>query len=212
MADSLPFDDRTDAGERLAALLAERGIDADLVLAIPRGGLPVGRAVADALAAPLDVIVARKVGAPENPELAVGAVGPDGSLWRNDALIAQLNVPEPYVETRATEEAEAARQKRERYRGEREPLDLDGKVALVVDDGVATGATTIVCLRQVRAAGADRVVLAVPVAPPGVVSDLREEADEVIALATPAQFGAVGRFYRSFEQVPDERAMAYLDG
>lgn len=208
----LPFADRTDAGEHLAALLDERGIAADLVLAIPRGGLPVGRAVADALSAPLDVAVARKVGAPGNPELAVGAVGPDGTLWRNDDLIARLDVSEGYVDSEAAREAEAAREKRARYRGDRDPLDLAGKTVLIVDDGIATGATAVACVRQAHAAGADRVIVAVPVAPPEAVSELRGEADEVIALSTPANFGAVGRFYRSFEQVPDGVAMTYLDG
>lgn len=212
MTDSLPFADRTDAGERLAALLEAREVAADCVFAIPRGGLPLGRAVADALSVPLDVVVARKVGAPSNPELAIGAVGADGSLWRNDDLIAKLGVTEEYVEARAAEEAKAAREKRDRYRGDREPLDLAGKDALIVDDGIATGATTIACLRQLRAAGASRVRLAVPVAPREVLDELRGEADEVIVLATPAYFGAVGRFYRSFEQVPDEEAMSYLDG
>ncbi|ADJ13644.1 phosphoribosyltransferase [Halalkalicoccus jeotgali] len=209
---ALPFADRTDAGERLADLLEDRGVSADRVLAIPRGGLPVGRAVADALSIPLDVIVARKVGAPDNPELAIGAVGADGSLWRNDALIHQLNVPEAYVESRAAREAQAAREKRDRYRGSRGPLDLAGEAALIVDDGIATGATAVACIRQARAGGARRVALAAPVAPPEVVADLETEADDVLALVTPADFGAVGRFYRSFDPVADEVAMGYLDG
>ncbi|MCL7416476.1 MAG: phosphoribosyltransferase [Halalkalicoccus sp.] len=212
MTESLPFADRTDAGERLAALLDDREVSADLVLAIPRGGLPVGRAVADALSVPLDVTVARKVGAPGNPELAVGAVGADGSLWRNDDLIARLGVSEGYVDSQAALEAEAAREKRDRYRGGRDPLDLLGKAVLIVDDGIATGATTVACVRQARAAGADRVIVAVPVAPSEAISALETEADGVIALSTPVNFGAVGRFYRSFEQVPDEVAMTYLDG
>lgn len=212
MVDSLPFSDRTDAGQRLASLLEEREVDTDCVFAIPRGGLPLGRVVADALSVPLDVVVARKVGAPANPELAIGAVGADGSLWRNDDLIAQLGVSEEYVDSQAAREAAAAREKRDRYRDERAPLDLTGRTVLLVDDGIATGATTIACLRQLRAAGTSRVRLAVPVAPREVIADLETEADEVIVLATPAYFGAVGRFYRSFEQVSDEEAMSYLDG
>lgn len=212
MADHLPFADRTDAGEHLADLLMDRGVTADLVLAIPRGGLPVGRAVADALSVSLDVTVARKVGAPENPELAIGAVGADGSLWRNDDLIDRLGVSEGYIDSQATHEAAAAREKRDRYRNGRAPLDLGGKVVLLVDDGVATGATTIACVRQAHAAGAGRVLVAVPVAPPEAISALETEADDAIAVATPGNFGAVGRFYRSFEQVSDEEAMACLDG
>jgi putative phosphoribosyl transferase len=209
---SVSFEDRTDAGARLGELLEAREITADLVLAIPRGGLPVGRAVADALLAPLDVIVARKIGAPENPELAIGSVGSDGSIWRNEDLIARLDVSENYIEETATHEERAAREKRSRYRGPRDALDLTDKTTLLIDDGIATGATAIACVRQARIAGAGRVIVAVPVAPPAVVSDLYEVADDVIALETPANFGAVGRFYRSFEQVSDDEAMTYLDG
>lgn len=205
------FADRTDAGERLAALLERRGVAADAVLAVPRGGLPVARIVADALDLPLDVVVARKIGAPTNPELAIGAVAADGSRWLNDALIDRLDVGAEYVERTAEREAENAREKRERYRGESVPAPVGGTV-LIVDDGIATGATTVACVRQARTNGAERVIVAVPVAPPDVVESLREEADDVIAVITPSSFGAVGRFYESFDQVPDEAAMAYLDG
>ena len=205
------FRDRTDAGRRLAELLVERGVEADVVLGIPRGGLPVARPVADALDAPLDVVVASKIGAPHNPELAVGAVASDGSLWRNDALVDRLGVDEAYLSRERERESEAAREKLERYRGEREPPDLEGKRVVVVDDGLATGATTVAALRQVRAAGADRVLLAVPVGSPDSVERVRAEADEVICAETPPNFSAVGQFYDRFDQVSDEEAMAYLD-
>lgn len=204
------FADRADAGEHLADLLERRGITAESVLAVPRGGLPVARAVADALDLPLDVVVARKLGAPTNPELAIGSVAADGSLWLNDALIDRLGVDGDYVDRTAEREAENARRKRERYRGTSAPASAGGTV-LIVDDGIATGATTIACVRQARAAGADRVIVAVPVAPPDAVEWLREEADDVIAVITPSSFGAVGRFYESFEQVSDEEAMRFLD-
>lgn len=205
------FSDRTDAGRRLAERLRERGVTADIVLAIPRGGLPVGRAVADALGLPLDVVAARKLGAPGNSELAVGAVAADGTVWLNDPFVAQLGLERAALDAAIEREQAAAQQKVERYRGDRPPLDLRGKTALVVDDGVATGATTIACLRQVRNAGAARVVLGVPVGPPDAVARLEQEADEVVCVATPADFGAVGRFYDSFAQVSDEEAMGYLD-
>lgn len=204
------FEDRTDAGRRLADLLVERGVDVDLVLAVPRGGLPVGRAVADALGTPLDVVAAKKLGAPGNPELAVGAVAADGTAWLNDDLIDRLSVGDAYVEAERRRAAATAREKVERYRADRPPLELSGRRVAVVDDGVATGATTKACLRSVRDRGAAHVVLAVPVGPPEAVSDLRAEADEVVVVETPASFGAIGRFYRSFEQVTDEEAMAYL--
>lgn len=203
------FRDRADAGRQLAARLRDRGVEADLVLAIPRGGLPLGRAVADALGVPLDVVVARKMGAPTNEELAIGAVASDGSVWLNDALVAELGVPDDYVEAERDREARAAREKRDRYRADSAPT-IEGRRVVLVDDGVATGATTRACLRQLRDLGAAHVVLAVPVAPPDVFDGLAEEADEVIALQTPEPFRAVGSHYERFDQVSDEEAIAYL--
>lgn len=204
------FEDRAQAGRRLAEELRERGIQADIVLAIPRGGLPLGRAVADALGAPLDIVVARKMGAPDNPELAIGAVASDGSVWLNEGLIDDLGVGEEYVERTRREEAANAEAKAERYRDWPAP-DLRGKRVVVVDDGVATGATAIACIRQVKDAGAGRVVLAVPVGSPRAVEDLEREADAVVCVETPANFRAVGQFYADFGQVSDEQAMDYLE-
>ena len=206
------FKDRTDAGRQLADLLRDHDVEVDVVLGIPRGGLPVARPVADALGVPLDVVVASKIGAPNNPELAIGAVASDGSIWRNDDLIDRIGVGEAYVERERESETEVAREKLERYRGTAEPPDLNGKRVLVVDDGLATGATVTAALRQIRAAGASYVVLAVPVGSPDSVERLRAEADEVIAVETPPHFGAVGQFYESFRQVSDEEATSYLEG
>ncbi|WP_416838269.1 phosphoribosyltransferase [Haloferax sp. DFSO52] len=205
------FADRKDAGRRLADLLDEQGEEADLVLAIPRGGLPVGREVADRLMAPLDVVVASKVGAPGNPELALGAVAGDGSAWWNDELLSYLDVDDEYLEREREREAETAREKVLLYRGDGPLPDVEGKRVIVVDDGVATGATARACLRQVVASGAERVVLAVPVAPPNTVRELADECDAVVTVESPEAFGAVGVFYRDFSQVSDEDAAAYLD-
>jgi len=205
------FEDRTDAGRQLADLLDDLDVEADVVLAIPRGGLPIGRAVADRLGIPLDVVVASKVGAPWNPELAIGAVASDGTVWLNDGLIEDLGLSDDDVQRRVDAERESAAEKRDLYREDRPPLDLSGKAVLVVDDGVATGATTTACLRSVRNAGAVRVILAVPVAPPSSVERLRGEADEVVTVETPPHFGAVGQFYHSFAQVSDEEARTYLE-
>jgi predicted phosphoribosyltransferase len=205
------FTDRIDAGEQLGRLLRERGVEADVALAIPRGGLPVGRAVADALGVPLDVVVARKLGAPGNPELAVGAVGAAGTVWLNEDLVDRLGVTEGYLERERERQESVVREKLERYRAGRPPLDLAGDTVLVVDDGVATGATATACLRTVREAGAGRVVLAVPVAPPETVDRLEEAADEVVVVEIPGYFGSVGQFYRSFGQVSDLEARSYLD-
>ncbi|WP_135854205.1 phosphoribosyltransferase [Halorussus salinus] len=205
------FRDRTDAGRQLADLLDDHDVTADVVLGIPRGGLPVARPVADALGVPLDVVVASKISAPNNPELAVGAVASDGSVWRNEELLDRLGVTDEYFERERESEAEAASEKLERYRGTDEPPDLTGKRVLVVDDGLATGATTVAALRQVRAAGAEAVLLGVPVGSPDSVERLRAEADEVLAVETPPHFGSVGQFYDSFEQVSDDEAMGYLE-
>lgn len=205
------FADRTEGGKRLAALLERRGIDADSVLAVARGGLPVGRIVADALGADLDVTVTRTIGAPDTPELTIGSVAADGSLWLDDRLVDRLGVSNEYVTDAADREIEAARENRDRYRGDRDPPEYDGETVLVVDDGITTGTTIAACVEQARTAGAERVVVAVPVAPPDTVESLREVAEDAVAVMTPAGFGAVGRFYESFEQVSDEAAMDYLD-
>lgn len=209
------FQDRIGAGERLGERLVEQEVEADVVLAIPRGGLPVARPVADALCAPLDVVVASKIGAPSNPELALGAVAADGSAWLNDELISQLGVDEAYLARERDREATAAGEKLARYRsesgGEPKTPDLDGKRAVLVDDGLATGATAVACLRQVGEAGAEWVGFGAPVGSRGAVSRIEREADAVVCLDVPRHFGAVGQFYRSFDQVPDEEALRYLD-
>jgi predicted phosphoribosyltransferase len=204
------FTDRTEAGERLAERLREAAVTPDLVLAIPRGGLPVGRAVADALGTPLDVVVASKVGAPGNPELAIGAVAGDGSLWLNDSLVDRLGVDEAYVEAEREREAGVAREKVREYRGGDPLPDVAGKRVVVVDDGVATGATALACLKQVREGGAARVVFGTPVAAASPIPRLREEADDVVAVDVPEQFSAVGYHYRDFGQVTDDEALTYL--
>ncbi|MDS0257995.1 phosphoribosyltransferase [Haloarcula sp. S1CR25-12] len=205
------FTDRTDAGEQLAAELRRLDLDADIVLGIPRGGLPIARPVADALDVPLDVVVASKVGAPGNPELAVAAVADDGTTWRNDSLIGSLDLPMGYLEDETEHEQRAAREKRQRYRDGRPPLDLAGEDVLIVDDGLATGATMFACVQRVRAAGAASVVAAVPVGSPRTAEELDRMVDRLVVLATPQRFSAVGQFYRDFSQVTDEQAMALLD-
>ncbi len=211
MPDTFRFEDRTDAGTRLGEALRERGVDADIVLAIPRGGLPVGRAVANVLKIPLDIVVASKIGAPGNPELAIGAVASDGSVWRNSDAFRGTGADETYFEREREREAETAREKANRYRGDRPEPDLSGRTVVVVDDGVATGSTARACLQMLQETDTERVVLALPVGPPDTVQALRALADEVVCLETPSTFMGVGQFYERFDQVPDETAMAYLD-
>lgn len=204
------FHDRLDAGRRLADALKEHAGPDAVVLAIPRGGVIVGEVVAATLGVPLDVVVPRKVGAPGNPELGLGAVAP-GVRVLDPWLIERLGVSEEYLEREiAAEEAETVR-RLQAYRGDRPPLDLTGKTAIVVDDGVATGGTAVAALRWARAQGAATVVLAVPVAPPQTIQRLSHEADEVVALATPEPFFAVGEWYRIFDQTSDDEVLAALE-
>jgi predicted phosphoribosyltransferase len=210
MSDRRRFRDRTDAGEQLGAALRERDVDVELVLAIPRGGLPLGRAVADALGVPLDIAVASKIGAPGNPEYAIGAVASDGTVWRNETAISNTRAEETYFEREREREAANAREKADRYRRGRPAHDPAGKTVAVVDDGLATGATVRATLAMLREAGVEGIVLAVPVGPPDTVRELSEIADEVVCLETPSQFGGVGQFYERFDQVTDEEAMTYL--
>lgn len=203
------FEDRIDAGERLAEALKEYAGPDTVVLGIPRGGVIVAEVVARTLGVPLDVVVPRKVGAPGNPELGLGAVAP-GVRVLDPWLIERLGVTEEYLEREiAAEEAETIRRLRV-YRGDRPPLELAGKTAIVIDDGVATGGTAVAAIRWARAQGAGKVVLAVPVAPPQTMERLRHEADEVVALATPEPFFAVGEWYRRFDQTSDEEVIAAL--
>ncbi|MFB6109706.1 MAG: phosphoribosyltransferase [Halodesulfurarchaeum sp.] len=204
------FADRTDAGEQLGAALRERGIEADIVLAIPRGGLPLGRAVADALDAPLDIVVASKIGAPGNSEYAIGAVASDGSVWRNEEAIQRTRADEDYFKRERRREQEAAREKASTYRSDRPEPDLTDATVAIVDDGVATGSTIRACLKRIEGTGAERVVLAVPVGPPETISELESMADDVVCLRRPSHFASVGQFYDRFDQVTDEEAMTYL--
>lgn len=204
------FHDRLDAGRRLADALKEHAGPETVVLAIPRGGVIVGEVVAATLGVPLDVVVPRKVGAPGNPELGLGAVAP-GVRVLDPWLIERLGVSEDYLEREiAAEEAETVR-RLQAYRGDRPQLELEGKTAIVVDDGVATGGTAVAALRWARAQGAATVVLAVPVAPPQTIQRLSHEADEVVALATPEPFFAVGEWYRIFDQTSDDEVLAALE-
>ena len=209
MTGSPPFENRTAAGEQLAAALGERRVDADIVLAIPRGGLPLGRAVADALDVPLDIVVAKKIGAPNNPEYAIGAVASDGSVWRNEEAIGRVD--DEYFREKRAEEAENAREKARRYRGDRPEPELADRTVVVVDDGVATGSTIRACLAKVRAENPEKIVLAVPVAPTDTARELQSAVDELVVLETPSPFRAVGQAYRHFDQVTDEEAIEYLD-
>lgn len=197
------FRDRADAGRQLAAALEHLATERPVVLGIPRGGVAIARHVADALGGVCGVIVARKLGAPDQPELAIGAVAADGESWLDESLARLTGADDTYLaRERETGASEAAR--RERLYAAGRPASLRGRVVVIVDDGIATGATALVAIRSARAKGASRVILAVPVAPPETLDRLRQEADQVVALHEPSDFVAVGQFYEDFRQVTDD--------
>jgi predicted phosphoribosyltransferase len=203
------FADRMEAGERLGLALRPLAGSNAVVLAIPRGGVIVGEATAGALGAPLDVVVPRKIGAPGNPELAIGAVAP-GIRVLDPRMVGGLGVSDAYLDREiALQEAEIER-RQHAYRQGRPPQPVEGRVAIVVDDGVATGSTAVAALRWARGQGAERVVLAVPVAPPQSLERLRAEADDVVVLETPSPFFAVGEWYRDFDQTSDRQVVDAL--
>jgi putative phosphoribosyl transferase len=206
----LLFYDRTDAGRRLAKLLKRRIQGPCIVLAIPRGGVVVGYEVAKELGCPLDVVISRKVGAPAQPELAVGAVAEDGVVFVDEEIAGLVGVSRDYVERRAREELREVRRRAEEYRGGREMPDLSGKTVILVDDGLATGLTMLAAVHMARNKGAEKVVVAVPVSPPETVAKLRRHADEVICLETPTNFYAIGQFYERFDQLTDEETNSIL--
>jgi putative phosphoribosyl transferase len=205
------FADRRAAGQALGSALAAAGVGADLVLGIPRGGVVVAAEVADALGAPLDVGLAGKLGAPGNPELALGAVGPDGRVGLDQDLAARLGAGPVWVE-RAVGRVRAELDRRmAAYRGDRPPPDIAGRRVVVVDDGVATGRTAAAVGAWLAAAGAAKVVLAAPVGPGDAGHRLRPPFDEVVLLLSPPGFRAVGEHYRRFGQTTDEEVVAALE-
>jgi len=204
------FADRPDAGRQLAKRLAPLAGEAPIVVALPRGGVPVGREVAAALSAPLEVLVVRKLGAPHNPEYGIGAIAEGGTRVIDSEAIAVLGVNESVIDSIVERETAELNRRVAAYRGDRPPLSLEGRTAIVVDDGVATGATVTAALRAVRRQGPRRTILAVPVCAPESALRLREEADEVVCLRTPALLYGVGQWYRDFSQVSDEEVVAAL--
>ena len=201
------FIDRVDAGRRLARKLARFELHDPLVLAIPRGGAVVGGEVARELGAPLDLIIPRKIGAPHNEELAVGAVAPDGTLYLDRRLISGLAVPEAFIEQEARRQLAEIQRRMTRYRGNRPSPNLTGRAVILVDDGIATGATVIGALMAIGRQRPAHVLLAVPVAPHETLERLAGQADEIVCLATPEPFYAIGQFYQVFAQITDEEVI-----
>lgn len=204
------YQNRAEAGQRLAAALADLRGQAPIVLAVPRGGVVVGYEVARLLQAPLDVCIARKLGAPGNEELALGAIASDGTLVLDGSLIREMGVTQRYLQGEMERQRSEILRRLSIYRNLRPSLPLRGKTIILVDDGVATGSTTMVSLRALRKQQPETLVLAVPVGPANVIERLRSEADRVICLATPDPFWSVGQFFGEWEQLSDQHVAQYL--
>ena len=209
---TMPFRNRSAAGRRLAVALAGYKEQEPTILALPRGGVPVAAEVAAALDAPLDLILVRKIGVPFQPELAMGAVVDGGGsiVVRNEDVIEHVGIDEAAFKAVCDAEFVEIERRRERYSGNRERAEVAGRTAIVIDDGIATGATTRAALRATRIRNPKRLVLAVPVAPSDSLPELRREADDIVCLEDYPMFGAIGFYYRDFRQVSDQEVIEIL--
>jgi predicted phosphoribosyltransferase len=206
-----PFPDRTAAGKTLAERLRHYQSTPDLlVLGLPRGGVPVAYEVAQALGAPLDVFVVRKIGVPGHEELAMGALASGGIRVMNDDVVRQLAPRESVIEELTREEQKEVEQREQRYRGERTPPPISGRTVILIDDGLATGATMRAACAAVRQQQPTRLIVAVPVAAPQVCDDMQQEADEVICAMTPSSLGGIGGWYHDFRQTTDDEVRELL--
>jgi len=204
------FDDRVDSGKRLASALRNFSGKKGIVLAIPRGGVVVGYVIAKTLNLPLDIIIPRKIGAPDNPELAIGAVAEDGTAILDQYLIKYLGVSPEYVIEEAERQKQEIRRRLKLYRQDLSYPDLNGFDVIVVDDGIATGSTMKAALASVKNRGAASITVAVPVGPPSTIEELEKMADRVVCLYTPKLFQALGEFYKDFSQTSDEEVIDLL--
>lgn len=207
------FLNRKEAGERLAQRLLKYKGQSVVVLALPRGGVPVGLEVAKALDAPLDLVLVRKIGAPYQPEFAIGAVvdGPQPFTVINDEIIELLDVTEEYIREETGRQLKEIERRREKYLAGRPRAAIEGNTAIVVDDGIATGATVRAGLQAVRRAKPKKLVLATAVAPLDAIDKLREDVDELVCLLTPDHLGAISQFYLDFRQVADDDVVKLMD-
>lgn len=205
------FKDRREAGRELARHLAAYAPLEPLIVGLPRGGVPIAAEVAEHLGAGLDIIVVRKIGCPWQPELGIGAIAEGGVRILNDALVNELGIqPDELERATVREQAELARRIR-RYRADGSPAPVDGRVVILVDDGLATGYTARAAIEAMRRGGARRVILAVPVAPAASVAEMRAVADEVVVADIPPVFFAIGDFYEDFSQTSDAQVVALLE-
>lgn len=213
MVDSGIFADREEAGRLLASELLRFKDQQPVVLALPRGGVPVAVEVADALHAPLDLILVRKIGAPWQPELAIAAVvdGDRPETVVNQAIVDQFGIGDSYLKEQEARQLAEIERRRQLYLADRPRAGLAGRTAIITDDGIATGATMQAALHAIQRARPKRLVLAVPVAPPDTIERLSREVDEVVCLLRPAAFGAISLFYADFHQITDDEIVGMLD-
>jgi len=204
------FSDRSEAGERLAARLEIYRGREPLILAVPRGGVVVAGPIHEAIGGELDLIITRKIGAPHQRELAIGATSGDGFIMLNDELISRIGIFPDYIKKAAAKEQAEIARRLKLYRGERSLPQIEGRLVIVVDDGVATGYTMLAALRSLREQKPAELALAVPVGPPETFDRLKNEVEALVYLEAPVDFAAVGQFYRSFDQVSDDQVVAIL--
>ena len=204
------FNDREEAGWMLMERLRGTPLEKPLVVAIPRGGIEIGAVLARGLGAELDVVLSRKLRAPHQPELALGAISENGEVYLNHFASAMTDVGDAYVEAERQRQLGEIKRRRQMYRAVRPQATIMGRSVIVTDDGIATGATMIASLRTVQAAGAKEVIVAVPVGSPERIDAIRPLCNRVECLLEPETFWAIGQFYRHFEQVPDERVVELL--
>jgi len=205
------FKNRIDAGQKLAqALKKYKNAKSALILALPRGGVVVGFEVAKALNLPLDIVVPRKIGAPGNPEFAIGAITETGEGIFDETTISTYGISQEYIDKTVAKEKKEAERRLKTYRGARPPLNLKNKTVIIVDDGLATGLTMRAAIKTVKQYGAAKIIVAVPVTPPDTARLIKKEVDEIIYLDAPLFFGAVGAFYEEFSQTTDKEVIDLL--
>jgi predicted phosphoribosyltransferase len=206
------FRNREQAGRELAHALEDyRGRDDVIILGLPRGGVPVAMEAATELQAPLDVFLVRKLGVPGHEELAMGAIASGGVVVKNQDVVASLGISQHDIERAAQRQREELQRREERYRGDAEAVPLSGKTVILVDDGLATGASMRAAVQAVRQHNPAKVVVAVPTAPPDAKESLKKDADDVVCVMTPERFGGVGRWYEDFSQTTDEEVRTLLE-
>ncbi len=203
------FRDRQDAGKQLAEKLMKFKGENPIILAIPRGGAVVAREIAISLKAELTLIIPRKIGAPYNPELAIGAVTEDGSTILDKGVISYLDVSEEYIESEKQKQINEIKRRIEKYRVKE--LKLKDRTVIIVDDGIATGSTMRAAIKSIKNQGAEKIIVAVPVAPPDTIEKMENEVDELICLYTPQYFNAVGAFYQHFDQTTDKEVIGIIE-